>query len=183
MANPEHPESSDSPRPAVAELIDPTSYGLTLADAVKGAMPRFVQRIVLERVPDPDFDPDFDLDPDPDNRTRLSATLREDVTRLIETLTESVDRALRAFFATDVDTQQTTPLSIIRNHMPMLTEFLWRTGCSPAERDPFDESTFPTDVFAVGPYAWTDFGETVHEASLRWGAAKAMAHRQRHRSH
>jgi hypothetical protein len=175
MANVEPPESSD---PELPKLIDPTAYGLALADAVKEAMPWFVLRTVLERVSDPTWDPVSD----PDNKTRLSATLREDLKRLEETLIPSVDRALRAFLTSDVDAQRTTPLTIIRNHMATLNEFLRRTGCAHADRDPFDESAFPNDVFAVGPHAWADFGAAVHEAGLRWGAAKAMAHRQRHRA-
>ena len=38
----------------------------------------------------------------------------------------------------------------------------------------------PNDIYALGPRAWSDFGEDVGDAGLRWGAAKAMVHRQRH---
>ncbi len=161
------PSSASDPQPAAAP-IDPSTYGIALADAVQAAMPTFVAGLLQDRataVPTPD----------------TSATVSAEVAKLGTTVTSSVDQALRAFLTSDVDTQRTTPLTIIRNHMAPVTEFLQSLNCEHATRDPFDESAFPADVFAVGPHAWADFGEAVHEAGLRWGAAKAMAHRQRHR--
>jgi hypothetical protein len=151
------------------EPIVLTEYGIALADAVQAAMPAFVAHVVEERkamfaVPSP------------------VATLSADVAKLGQTVTAAVDVALREFLASDLDSQRTTPLTIIRSQMAPLNEFLRSIRCAHAVRDPFDESAFPNDVFAVGPHAWKDFGEAVHEAGLRWGAAKAMAHRQRHRS-
>ena len=31
----------------------------------------------------------------------------------------------------------------------------------------------PDDVYAIGPLAWSDLGEEVHEAGITWGAWKA----------
>ena len=154
--------------------IDPTEYGIALADAIQAAMPGFVARLVLER------SPGFGEPIEPSATPKDFALLPTDVAKLGRSVATAVDHSLRAFLTSDVDTQRTTPLTIIRNQMGPVTEFLRRVSCAPAERDPFDVSAFPADVFALGPQAWQDFGEEVHEAGLRWGAAKAMAHRQRH---
>jgi hypothetical protein len=154
---------------SVLTPVDPAIYGVSLADTVHAAMPGFVARLIQERKTA------FATPTDP---TMLAA----EVANLGASLSSSVDQALRAFLTSDIDTQRTTPLTIIRNHLAPVTELLHRVGCAHATRDPFDESAFPDDIFAVGPHAWADFGDEVHEAGLRWGAAKAMAHRQRHRS-
>jgi hypothetical protein len=162
MANASNPSS-------VPEPIDPSVYGLALADVVKAAVPDFVVRVVQDR------SVAFANPIDP-------ASFEVALAQLAQEVTAALDPTLRAFLTSDVDTQRTTPLTIIRNHMAPVTELLRSVQCAHADRDPFDESAFPFDVFAVGPHAWADFGEAVHEAGLRWGAAKAMAHRQRHRS-
>jgi hypothetical protein len=159
-------ENASGP-PSMPERIDPSAYGLALADVVKAAVPAFVVRVVADR------SVAFANPIDPESFEVALAQLGQDVTT-------ALDPTLRAFLTSDVDSQRTTPLTIIRNHMAPVTELLRRVGCAHADRDPFDESAFPYDVFAVGPHAWADFGEAVHEAGLRWGAAKAMAHRQRH---
>jgi hypothetical protein len=161
MSNAE-PETSSA-----AQQVDPTAYGIALADAVKAAMPTFGASVIQGR------SNAFGTPGDP-------ATFSAEVAELGATVSSSVDQALRVFLGSDVDTQRTTPLTIIRNHMAPVTEFLHSVQCPHADRDPFDVSAFPTDVFAIGPHAWADFGDAVHEAGLRWGAAKAMAHRQRH---
>ena len=149
--------------------LDITEYGIALADAVRTALPAVVAQVVRER--NSMFAVPSDV-----------ATLSADVAKLGQTVTAAVDVALREFLASDLDSQRTTPLTIIRNQMAPVNEFLRSVGCAHAVRDPFDESAFPNDVFAIGPHAWQDFGDAVQEAGLRWGAAKAMAHRQRHRS-
>lgn len=162
-------EANVSSPPPAPEPIDPSVYGLALADVVKAAVPDFVVRVVQDR------SVAFANPIDPATFAVALAQLGQDVT-------EELDPTLRAFLTSDMDTQRTTPLTIIRNHMASVTELLRSVECAHADRDPFDESAFPYDVFAVGPHAWADFGDAVHEAGLRWGAAKAMAHRQRHRA-
>jgi hypothetical protein len=172
MATVEPPDSFEanvSSPPSVSEPIDPSVYGLALADVVKAAVPDFVVRVVQDRRA---------AFANPMNPSSFEVALAQ----LAQDVTAALDPTLRAFLTSDVDTQRTTPLSIIRNHMAPVTELLRSVECAHADRDPFDESAFPYDVFAVGPHAWADFGEAVHEAGLRWGAAKAMAHRQRHRA-
>lgn len=172
MANAEDPdgfEANVSSPPSVPEPIDPSVYGLALADVVKAAVPDFVVRVVEDR------SVAFANPIDP-------ASFEVALAQLAEVVTAALDPTLRAFLTSDVDSQRTTPLTIIRNHMAPVTELLRSIGCAHADRDPFDESAFPHDVFAVGPHAWADFSEAVHEAGLLWGAAKAMAHRQRHKN-
>ncbi len=173
MPNAQDPGGLNPEQHAIAP-IDPTEYGIALADAVHAAMPGFVLRVVEER--STAFGAQTEQASLPVNFDSLTTT----IARIGASVTANVDAALRDFLASDVDTQRTTPLSIIRNHMGPVTELLHRVGCAHADRDPFEASAFPADVFAIGPHAWQDFGEEVHEAGLRWGAAKAMAHRQRH---
>ncbi len=172
MYSSSHPEPADEEPPRSAP-IDPTAYGIALADAVRAVMPEFVVRVVQERISP--FATAIET-------TAAFASISAQLTKLGETIASSVDQVLRAFLSSDVDAQRTTPLTIIRDHMVPVTEFLRSVECTQATRDPFDESAFPNDVFAVGPHSWADLGEEVHEVGLRWGAAKAMAHRQRHRS-
>lgn len=167
MTNAQRPSERDSePQPGATE-IDQSKYGIALADAVEASMADFLNRVVQERAVD------FNLAQDCGS---FASTFEE----LKASITAAVDGALRAFLTSDVDMQRTTPLTIIRNQMGPVHKFLTSVQCAQANRDPFDEATFPNDVYAIGPSAWADFGETVHEAGLRWGAAKAMAHRQRH---
>ncbi len=93
---------------------------------------------------------------------------------------DSLRGPLMNFFSLDIDEQRTTPLSIIRAHMVVVTEYLTAQGIRPVERDEFDTRSHPADLFGLGPFAWIDFGEDVHVAGLQWGAAKAFVHRQRH---
>jgi hypothetical protein len=176
----ERSRTSDStPRPAAGSgdpvvSIDLTEYGIALAEAIQAAMPSFVERLVRER------STAFGVPLQTGATPQDFAALHGDVTKLGQSVASAVDHALREFFISDIDSQRTTPLTIIRNHLGPVTEFLRSLSFSPADRDPFDVSSFPADVFALGPQAWQDFGEEAHEAGLRWGAAKAMVHRQRH---
>lgn len=164
--------STESSEPE--ERIDPTQYGIALADAVQAAITSFVTRTVQDR--STACGTSIGRVSTPENSDSLTTV----VAKLGLSVTSAVDTALRVFLTSDVDAQRTTPLSIIRHEMGPVTELLRSVGCAHANRDPFDESAFPDDVFGIGPYAWQDFGEEVHDAGLRWGAAKAMAHRQRH---
>ena len=46
-------------------------------------------------------------------------------------------------------------------------QFRW-----PVARDEFERTSLPDDVFGVGPLAWRDLGEEVHDAGITWGAWK-----------
>jgi hypothetical protein len=50
------------------------------------------------------------------------------------------------------------------------------------ERDEFRVRAFPEDVYDLTPASFADVDLSLHEVAMAWGAAKAMAHRERHGS-
>lgn len=92
-----------------------------------------------------------------------------------------VGGALRRLLAADVDEQWTNPMSILRGAVRYPTAVLRDAGVPPIVRDDFDERHFPDDDYGLVPVAFGDIDPALHELGLVWGAAKAMAHRQRHR--
>jgi hypothetical protein len=96
--------------------------------------------------------------------------------------TREVITELRAVFALDVDEQRTNPLAILRAAVRYPTQVLRSAGAQPVARDEFDKRSFPDDEFALTPAAFADFGPTVHDAGIMWGAAKAHVHLQRRRA-
>jgi hypothetical protein len=101
--------------------------------------------------------------------------------RIGELVTEEVSVLLFDLLRADIDSQRQTPLALLRAHSYAITDFLHSIDAPIPTRDPFDKEAFPADVFDIGPTSWADFGEEVSNAALRWGAAKAMAHRKRHK--
>jgi hypothetical protein len=93
--------------------------------------------------------------------------------------TRDVTARLRELVALDIDEQRQNPLSVLRDAVAYPTQALRALGATPVERDEFDRRTFPDDDFALTPAAFADFGPTVHEAGLAWGAAKAYVHLRR----
>jgi hypothetical protein len=98
-----------------------------------------------------------------------------------EQIAADVAPALAALLAADVDEQRGTPLTLLRQAHGPLTEVLRSHGAALARRDEADSAANPTDVYAIAPRSFADLGEAVHEAGIRWGIAKAFAHRARHR--
>lgn len=80
---------------------------------------------------------------------------------------------VRALLELDVDAQPTGPLAVVRTAVVHPTRVLSAAGVPPVERDEFAERAFPDDVYDLTPGSFRDLGENVHEAGLRWGAAKA----------
>ena len=80
----------------------------------------------------------------------------------------------------DVDSQRGTPLTILRAAHGPLTELLRVHRVVELRRDPADVAAQPDDVFAIAPRSFSDLGPDVHDAGIRWGVAKAFAHRARH---
>jgi hypothetical protein len=142
---------------AVAAVVH---FGEALAGQVCEVFPRWVAHIVAER---------------------FGSEVSSDIGEVGRNAQDALRDPLLRFFRLDIDEQRTTPLSIIRAHMNVVTQWLRDQGMQPVERDEFDTRSNPDDVFALGPFAWIDFGEDVHVAGLQWGAAKAFVHRQRHR--
>jgi hypothetical protein len=89
---------------------------------------------------------------------------------------------LRALLAADIDDQQSTPLTLLRGAVRFPTEVLRRAGVPPVERDAFEEEVFPGDVYGLTPATFADVDPALVEPAIRWGAAKAWAHKRRHGS-
>jgi hypothetical protein len=140
-------------------MIDVTSYGRVLAAAVIESLPLWTSEIVADRA---------------------GPSHAEQALALGYEIAEHVEGPLLDLLTSDMDTQRQSPLALLRLQVSPLTDFLRSIGAQPARRDAYDEAAFPDDVYGVSPKSWTDFGDDVADAGLRWGAAKAMAHRQRH---
>ncbi len=89
---------------------------------------------------------------------------------------------VRALLEADVDAQPANPLSIIRDAVRYPTEILRRAGVPPVERDDFSTARFPDDDYDLTPASFADLDPALAEAGFAWGAAKAWAHKQRHRA-
>jgi hypothetical protein len=88
---------------------------------------------------------------------------------------------VRALLDADVDEQPTTPLALLRGAVGYPTEVLRRAHVPPVERDRYDEEMFPDDVYGLTPASFADIDPSLHDLGLAWGAAKAWAHKKRHR--
>ena len=88
---------------------------------------------------------------------------------------------LRALAATDVDRQGTTPLAVVRKAVAVPTAVLAGAGVPPVVRDRFAEERFPDDAYGLTPASLAALSPEVGALALAWGAAKAAAHRARHR--
>jgi len=84
-----------------------------------------------------------------------------------------VRNELAAFPAVHVGQRRSTRLHIPRCASRLATELLDGAGAARPPRDEFETRAMPDDVFAVGPLAWVDLGDEVHEAGISWGAWKA----------
>jgi len=93
---------------------------------------------------------------------------------------QEVAGKLSALLAADVDAQRTTPLAVIRAAVSYPTEVLRRAQVPPVPRDPFVSERFPDDPYGLTPPSLPALDPALGELAIAWGAAKAMAHRQRH---
>ena len=80
---------------------------------------------------------------------------------------------LCSLLATDVDDQRRNPLHVLRSSTGPVTRFLRGLGLPDAKRDEFETRAMPDDAYAIGPLAWIDMGDDVHQAGISWGAWKA----------
>jgi hypothetical protein len=93
-----------------------------------------------------------------------------------------VSRHIRRLLESDIDEQRTTPLQVVRAAVRYPTAVLAAAGAPALERDPFAEAAFPADVYDLSPASWAEVDPTLTEPGIAWGAAKAFAHKQRHRT-
>ena len=96
-------------------------------------------------------------------------------------LATEITPRLKASLTADVDAGGPTPLSVLRSANGPLNDLLDELGVTPGSRDPFLVERFPDDRHDVGPAAFGDLDESVHEPGLMWGAARAHIHLSRRR--
>lgn len=110
------------------------------------------------------------------------ATLRAAIDGATVAMVDGVRSALGDLFAHDPEEQRVNPLQVLRAEARVVTGCLRRLGAGPVARDEFERTSLPDDVFGVGPLAWRDLGEEVHDAGITWGAWKAAIIMARHRT-
>ena len=88
---------------------------------------------------------------------------------------------LAALLATGAEQQRTNPLQLLRSAARFATPVLRDMGVPEPLRDEFEQRAMPEDPYGIGPLAWIDLGEEVHEAGITWGAWKAATIMSRHR--
>ncbi|MGI9612326.1 MAG: hypothetical protein ACR2QO_05410 [Acidimicrobiales bacterium] len=140
-------------------------YADDLLVAVDASLGPWMEHVITERLPGP---------PSPELAKRAASAgeaARHDVTTRLRELLEA-----------DIDAQWTNPLSVIRSAVVNANEVLAAAGVAPSDRDAHDTRINPDDIYAIGPAAFGDLGPDVHEAGLKWGAAKAHIHLQRRRA-
>jgi hypothetical protein len=145
------------------------AHAMTLADAVVGALPAWVERSVATRFRDWSGD---------DAPAPVVAAARE----AGQAAVRDVEPALRTLLSQDVDEQRTNPLSIIRRAVVHPTGVLQAAGVAPVERDAHAERLFPDDLYDLAPATFGDLDAAVHEPGLVWGAAKAHVVLRRRRA-
>lgn len=101
----------------------------------------------------------------PEARARLADDVR--------TTSDDVLADLSRLLATDVDDQRENPLHVLRRGSQRIAAFLAAEAVPAPARDEFEVRAMPDDVYGIGPLAWRDLGERVHEAGIEWGAWKA----------
>jgi hypothetical protein len=144
--------------------------------AVPGWVEREVARITaawLAVGPTPLRDDQGRDKPVPDTRAGAAEAGRRAAATLAPTL--------GALLAADVDDQSVTPLQLVRELVRFPTAVLAAAGIPPVERDTFRAERFPDDPYDMTPASLAALDTALGEVALTWGAAKAMAHRRRHR--
>jgi hypothetical protein len=149
-------------------VIAVDQYGGALAEAIEAALPIWVHRCVSRIM------------------TAWTGTVAAEVEEAAEAAglraRAEVGGRVRDLLARDIDDQASTPLSILRAAVAFPTEVLHAAGVPPVERDEFRVRAFPEDVYDLSPASFADVDLSLHEVAMAWGAAKAMAHRERHGS-
>ena len=151
----------ESPDEALSRL------GAELADAVTAALPRWVERSVIELVwawtgtPGPE---------------EVEAARAAGVAAAAD-----VGPELHGLLAADVDEQWTNPMTIVRRAVAPATAALRTAGVGEVVRSPEDEARFPDDVYGLTPGTFAELDPALHEPGIIWGAVKARAHLARHR--
>lgn len=139
-------------------------YADALSDAVDQALPGWVQRSVLSRIPD--------AGPEVTEAAREAGRRAQ----------QEVGGELRRLLSADVDEQWTNPLALLRSAVRYPTEVLRAAGVAPVEREDFNRDRFPDDDYGLTPATWSDIDPALVDPGIAWGAAKAFTFKARHSS-
>jgi len=139
--------------------VQPSEPATELLTAAAAVTADWMRRITLRAASDCGFDAEV-LGP------ALDVMVESESARLIE--------AMRELLTTDVDRQRTNPLSLFRDAIAAPTALLRSIGVAPPRADQFVAERFPDDAYGLGPAAWSDIDQRLHEPGLIWGAWKAM---------
>lgn len=143
-------------------------YALALADGIDAALDGWVLRCVYQRCSEAGVDLNDDV------RARAEVVA-------LACRTETMPR-IRELLVTDIDSQRTTPLALVREAVRFPTDLLAGLGVVASARGEFEERSFPDDLYGLSPSSLADLDPTLGEAALAWGAAKAHVHLTRRRS-
>ena len=135
-----------------------------LADGAIAAMPRWVERCVAEAC---------------EHASVAAADLSGLAHAAGLQCAAEIGPPLRELLATDVDEQQTTPLSVLRSAVRFPTQVLADGGVPAPERDDFDAARFPDDPYGLTPASFADIDPELGPIGIAWGAAKAFEVLQR----
>ena len=142
------------------------ALGAELAAAITAALPGWVVRSVERRRPGDDG---------------LEPALAEAAQQAGAAAASDLGPVVTDLLGSDVDAQRATPLQVVRTAVRYPTAVLRAAGVAPVPRDRFAQERFPADPYGLTPASLEDLDPTLGELALRWGAAKARAHRGRHR--
>lgn len=137
-----------------------------LLDVARRVVPGWLTRITAEAAARGGVDP---------------ASFGAELDDVVGEATAATVTELEALLALDVDEQPVNPLSVLRGAIAGPTELLRRHDVRPRPVDPFITERFPDDVYGLGPAAWADIDQELHEPGMLWGAWKAMTVLQRRR--
>ena len=161
--------------PSANPLDDPADaaalagHAAALVEAVVGALPGWVRRVVRERYVAA-------------RGGEIPSEVAEAAREAGEKVVHEVEGPLRSLLAQDVDDQRANPLAIVRRAVPLVTAVLRDAGVPPPERDAHAERLFPEDVYDLVPASFGDLDASVQEPGLVWGAAKAHVVLRRRRA-
>lgn len=139
-----------------------------LAGAIEAAVPRWIERLVAQRVAQW-------------RDGAVPAPVRDRASRAGRAAVDELMPRLRGLLETDVDAQRTNPLALLRTATHHAHGVLADLGMPPVARDDFAERSFPDDDYDLVPATWSDVDPALHEIGITWGAAKAFVHKARRR--
>lgn len=139
--------------------------GAVLTARVAAALPAYLEAVALRIV---DVWGRLDDAARADCRAQIRAATPDEV--------RSVTAALTALLAMPAIEQRETPLELVRRAVAMPTAVLESFGIPAIERDGFEETNAPDDIYGLAPHALSDLGDAaLGPIQLAWGLAKHHA--------